>query len=38
VASFLAAIAANQPLPPLPTDLPPPLPDILNALAEAVRT
>jgi hypothetical protein len=37
VASFLDAVAANQPLPPVPADLPPPLPDILNALSQAVQ-
>jgi tetratricopeptide (TPR) repeat protein len=38
VASFLHAVAANQPLPPVPADLPPPLGDLVNALAEAVGT
>jgi tetratricopeptide (TPR) repeat protein len=37
-AAFLDAVAAKQPLPPLPADLPPPLPDILNALSEAVQS
>jgi tetratricopeptide (TPR) repeat protein len=38
VASFLDAVAAGQQLPPVPADLPPPLPEILNALTEAVQT
>jgi tetratricopeptide (TPR) repeat protein len=38
VGSFLQAVAGGQPLPPVPADLPPPLHDLVNALAEAVRT
>jgi tetratricopeptide (TPR) repeat protein len=38
LASFLDAVAAGQPLPPVPAGLPLPLPDILNALAEALPT
>jgi tetratricopeptide (TPR) repeat protein len=38
IASFLQAVAAGQPLPPVPADLPKELADILNALVEAVGT
>jgi tetratricopeptide (TPR) repeat protein len=37
VASFLQAVAAGQPLPPVPADLPTPLDGILAALAEAIQ-
>jgi tetratricopeptide (TPR) repeat protein len=37
VAAFLHAVAANQPVPPVPADLPPQLAELLTALAEAVQ-
>jgi tetratricopeptide (TPR) repeat protein len=38
VAAFLQAVAAGQPLPPVPADLPAPLGDILSALTQASQS